>query len=66
MKPSPARPAYLATTGPPALMYTGPRLGDVVDGGALELVVLAVEVDPLSHHSSRINFTDSRSRAKRS
>ena len=23
MKPSPARPAYFATTGPPAAMYTG-------------------------------------------
>ena len=23
MNPSPARPAYLATTGPPAAMYTG-------------------------------------------
>ena len=41
-------------------------LGDVVDRGTLGLVVLTLEVDPVTEHSSRISRTDSRSRAYRS
>ena len=47
MNPSPARPAYFATTGPPAAMYTGTGvLGLVVHRGVDGLVVLAVEATP--------------------
>ena len=49
MKPSPARPAYLATDGSARSDVDGDAtLGNVVDRRALGVVVLAVEVDAVA------------------
>ena len=48
MNPSPDRPAYFATTGPPAAMYTGTgMLGLVVHRRVDRPVVLALEAHPV-------------------